>query len=557
MKIHNTPQGSDAWHKLRAQHFNASEAPAMLGLSKKCKRTELLQMRATCTEREFSDWVQKNVLDKGLEAEAAARPIAEKIIGEELFPMTVTEDFDDMDLLASLDGMTVIGDVLWEHKLWSEALAAQIKAKKLDPEYEAQLEQQLMVTSAKKTLFMASDGTKKKCAWMWYTPHKTWAKKIIAGWKQMKADIAEYKHVEPEVVPEGRAPEQLPALRIELTGTVTASNLIEFKQTAMSVIGKVNTDLQTDVDFANAEKAVKWCGDVESRLDAAKDHALGQTASIDELFRALDEIKAEARAKRLDLEKLVKRRKETIRVEIQQKAEGELRAHYEQINITLDGSVDLSVPHEFRATVANAMKGKKTVSSLRDAADTALANAKISASEQADLVRVNLKTLQEHKGHGRLFPDARLLVTTKAADDFKAIVTSRIAEHEAAEEKRLETERERIREEEQQKAREKVDEEERERTRILEEEERRAEEAAEKEKPAPQAVQPATQPVKVGIDPAGADDTTVVLSSPCSERPTDAQIVEVLASHFHVDEPTVIKWLRDMVLPRQTGEGKA
>jgi hypothetical protein len=224
----------------------------------------------------------------------------------------------------------------------------------------------------------------------------------------------------------------------------------------------------------------------------------------------------------------------------------------------------LSVPHEFRATVANAMKGKKTVSSLRDAADTALANAKIAASEHADLVRVNLKTLQEHKGHGRLFPDARLLITTKAADDFKAIVTSRIAEHEAAEEKRLETERERIRGEEERKAREKIAEEARLEAERKAKEERKtldeAREAAGKaagerlrevgDQAAHESLteaEPAPQPVKIGVDPAGTDDTTVTVITPTeAKRPTDAQIVEVLVAHFHVSEATIVQWVHEL-----------
>jgi predicted phage-related endonuclease len=67
----------------------------------------------------------------------------------------------------------------------------------------------------------------------------------------------------------------------------------------------VNRDLSTDADFADAEKAVKWCSDVESRLAAAKEHALSQTASIEALFRTIDDISAEARTVRLELDKLV------------------------------------------------------------------------------------------------------------------------------------------------------------------------------------------------------------------------------------------------------------
>jgi hypothetical protein len=100
-----------------------------------------------------------------------------------------------------------------------------------------------------------------------------------------------------------------------VTGQVTASNLAEFKATALGAIRSVNRTLKTDQDFADAEKAVKWCADVEARLKAAKEHALSQTASIDELFKALDDIAAESKAVRLDLDKLVTRRKDEVKEE--------------------------------------------------------------------------------------------------------------------------------------------------------------------------------------------------------------------------------------------------
>ena len=42
MKTHNLTQGSAAWLAYRATHFNASDAPAMLGVSPYKTRTELL-----------------------------------------------------------------------------------------------------------------------------------------------------------------------------------------------------------------------------------------------------------------------------------------------------------------------------------------------------------------------------------------------------------------------------------------------------------------------------------------------------------------------------------
>ncbi len=71
---------------------------------------------------------------------------------------------------------------------------------------------------------------------------------------------------------------------------VTASTLEQFKAHSLAVFSAINTGLQTDQHLADAEKTVKWCGEVEERLEAAKQHALSQTENIDALFRTIDEI---------------------------------------------------------------------------------------------------------------------------------------------------------------------------------------------------------------------------------------------------------------------------
>ncbi len=528
-EIVNVRQGSAEWHQHRAAHFNASDAPAMLGISSYKSRTDLLHEKSTGFSPDVSAQTQV-LFDNGHRYEAIARPWAEEIIGSELYPVVLKDEIEGLRLSVSVDGLTMLGDTVFEHKTLNQGLAESLDRGEIPAEYRPQIEQALLVSGAEKCLFMASDGNKETMRHAWYESSPKLRETLLAGWKQFEADLANYQHVEAVVIPEGRAPETLPALRIEVTGMVTASNLAEFKQTAMAVIGSVNTNLQTDQDFANAEKAVKWCGEVETRLDAAKEHALSQTASIDDLFRTLDAIKAEARAKRLDLEKLVTNRKQSIRSEIQQGAVNGLREHYIQINATL-GRVALGVPADFGANVAAAMKGKKSVASLRDAADTTLAHAKIKASQDADRVRVNLQTLDANADHAHLFPDFTTLVVTKAPDDFKALTIARIAEHKAKEEQRLEAERARIRAEEQKKL----------------DDERKAQEA----KPiptAPAAIQPST-----GQAPTQAPAQVIARTqAPKATRPSDAQIIEVLAMHFRVGDSKVIEWLLDMDLDAES-----
>lgn len=441
MKIHNVAQGSDAWHALRANYFTASEAPAMMGASKQMKRTELLHAKKTGLDRDVSWWVQTNLFDKGHEAEALARPILEARIGEDLFPVVGTEG----DLLASLDGCTILGDVLFEHKMWNEQLAADVRAGSLDPHYYWQLEQQLLVSGAEKVIFVCSDGTAENFISMEYAPVPGRAATLVAGWKQFQADLLDFTPAEavPEAV--GKTPESLPALRIEVTGMVTASNLEQFKAHSLAVFGSINTVLETDQHFADAEKAVKWCGDVEERLEAAKQHALSQTESIDALFRTIDEISAEARAKRLMLDKLVKARKLSIREDIVMTAAKALQTHIDQINTSLGGKARMpAVPADF----AGAIKGKKTISSLRDSADSELARAKIAASQIGDSIRTNLASLDELAAdYLFLFNDVQQLVM-KANDDLVALIKVRISEHQKAEEQKAEAQREQIRQQE-------------------------------------------------------------------------------------------------------------
>ncbi|WP_455806710.1 YqaJ viral recombinase family protein [Pseudomonas fluorescens] len=439
MKIHNVAQGSAEWHALRAQHFTASEAPAMMGASKYQTRTDLLTMKKTGIAPEVTH-AQQYIFDKGHATEALARPLVEVMIGEELYPVVGT----DGNLLASMDGATMLGETLFEHKLWNESLVGQVKAGELDPHYYWQLEQQLLVSGAERVIFVCSDGTAENFVHMEYRPVAGRAAQLVEGWKQFEADLANFEMAEAPSIIVGKAPDELPALRIELTGMVTASNLKEFEDSALAVIDSVKTTLVTDQDFADAKKAVKWCGDVEQAVDTAKKQALSQTQSIDELFSALNRISAHARDTRLKVNKLVQAQELLVKTNIKQKAEQSLEDHVAAINKTL-GRVTLPA---VAADFAGAMKNKRTIASLQDAVDTELARAKIAASQTADAIRLNLASLAELAvDHAFLFNDVQQLVM-KANDDLVALIKVRISEHQKAEEQKAEAQREQIRQQE-------------------------------------------------------------------------------------------------------------
>jgi len=431
---HDVQQGTGDWLRLRESFATASEAPAAQGVSRYVTRAELLRRKHTGVSPE-PDAATLGRFAAGHAAEAKARPLAEGIVGGELYPVTMTAVVDGMALLASLDGLDLMGDICWETKLWNEELAAAVRqgAHALPEHYTVQMDQELLVSGASRCLFTCTDGTPERLVSCWYEADPAKFAALVAGWRQFHADLAVY--VPPAAAaaaPVGKAPDTLPALRIEVQGMVTASNLAEFKQTALAAIRSVNRDLKTDADFADADKAVKWCADVEARLKAAKEHALSQTASIDELFKALDDIAAESKAVRLDLDKLVKRRKDEVREQAVTVAAAELARHVRALNAELAPMALRPVPADFAASI----KGLRSIASMQDALDTTLAGAKILADGQARGIRANVAAFKAATGDDRalqaLFADLGQLVH-KAADDFAAVLDQRITKHRADE----------------------------------------------------------------------------------------------------------------------------
>lgn len=441
----NVKQGTREWLNARAKCNTASEAPAMMGVSTYMSRSELIRQKATGIVPE-PDAATLGRFNAGHEAEAKARPLIEKIIGEELYPIVATDDTGKY--LASSDGATMLVDTGFEHKLWNESLVADVREGNVPESHRWQLDHQFMVFGFDRIIFVVSDGTEENMVHCWYYPQPERIAALVAGWDQFEKDVANYQHTDSKPAAVAEAIEDLPALTVQLVGQVTASNLEAFQSVVTARIQAINTNLVTDSDFATADKMVKFLDDGEKKLDMVKSQALSQTASIDQLFRTIDSLKAEMRSKRLTLDKLVKAEKENRKAEIVTKARAELVEHVQGLHkrtgvtcIQIDGCI-----------FAEAVKGLKSLDSMRDKVSVALANAKVEANAIADRIDANRKTVEDMS----LVPDFAQ-VCMKAPEDFAALLSMRIQQRKDSEEKRLEAERERIRAEEQAKAQREAD----------------------------------------------------------------------------------------------------
>jgi putative phage-type endonuclease len=433
MQILPVDQGTPEWLEVRSRYCCASEAPIIMGASPKMSRADFLKMKANGSEREFSDYVRGLILARGHEVEGPARELVETLLGEELYPVVGVHD--DLPYLASFDGATLAADRAMEHKLWSEALAAQIAAKDLDPEYYWQLEHEALVAGLDEILFVASDGTPDHFASMSYRSTPERRAQLQAGWQQFDKDLREYRHEASAPASAVVAkPEALPELMVTVVGEVRSSNLTTWRDAVVARIQAISTDLQTDDDFGRAEATVRWLDECEKRLALVRDQILSQTGSIDETLRGIAAIGEEMRTKRLNLTNKVAQRKQDVRGEIVQKAKDALKAHVDELNQRWAEAWMPDVLTDF----AGAIKGKKTVKGVTDAADAELTRAKLAANQIADRIDKNLRgAVKQIREFPVLFADLRTLVV-KAPEDFTAAVEKRIADHQAAERRRAE-----------------------------------------------------------------------------------------------------------------------
>ena len=449
MQIVNLVQGTPEWHAHRAKHFNASDAPAMMGCSSYKTRSDLVKELATGLGQEVDAATQRR-FDDGHRFEALARPLAEEIIGEDLSPCVGVQG----KFSASFDGLTFMHDAAFEHKTLNKALREAMvegcTGEDLPLQYRVQMEQQAMVSGCDRILFMASEWTgdgqlieERHC---WYMPDQELRAQIIAGWEQLEKDVAAYDPTAERPAPAVAAPmESLPAVVVQVNGALTVGgNLDAFGDALRQFIARIPAKPVTDQEFADAEAACKALKKAEDALTQAEDGALAQISDVEVMRRTVADLKNMARTARLATEKLVAAEKEARRTAIVTSAQAQLDQHIQALNQRLGAHWLPRMAGGFGEVI----KGKKSLANMEDAVAVALTSAKHEANVLADRLEANRKHLVQADGDWiALFADFAT-VGAKAEEDFQILAAHRIGQHKQAEAQRLEAERERIRAEE-------------------------------------------------------------------------------------------------------------
>lgn len=397
---HNLIQGSPEWHAYRAQHFNASDAPAMLGISKYKTRAELLREYATgITEEHDAQTLAR--FERGHQLEAAARQQAAELIGDEVYPLTMSYQIHGLPLSASLDGATIGGEIIWEHKTLNQKISGAVSAGQIPDEYRAQMEQQLLVSGADKCLFMASDENNTVSAW--YEPNLEMRTRILDGWAQFAADLKNYQAEQAEQPVIAAEVDLLPAIQFDTaftpSGIQLTSNLQAYKAAAKQLVERSKKQLQTDQDFADAEARVKACHKAEKNIANVVDSVLMKTADVYTFTEELKAISELLRQCRLAEDKQIKSRKAAIKEELVNAEELAINKILDNLRAELAAlclQIGIVSPTFLTTTIFCAInfleeiKGLSSIASIKNKLAAARLKALSAATAKADMIGKNI-----------------------------------------------------------------------------------------------------------------------------------------------------------------------
>lgn len=445
-QIHTLQQGSAEWHDHRRACYNASELALAAGVSMHGNtRTDLIRKLATGIESEVSPFLQK-IFDDGHRFELLARPLAEEIIGRDLYPITASMAVDGLrrPLGASLDGATDDDTINFEHKTLNADLASALSRGTIPAEYHWQMEQGMLVNGAMRTLFMATKWDDNNqlvdSEHCWYKSNPDLRAKIIQTWQQVEQDVDNYQHVEKAAPAIASPVSSLPVLFVKARGEVTETNMPEFKALITGRLSALNLKPTTDQEFADSKELAKNLRDGAKRALAVREDMLAQTVSIGQVARDIDDLAKAMNASALALEKAVTAEEEARKYRIIDAGRKAFAEHIATLNNRLNG-IPMPAVH---ADFAGSIKGKRNVESMEAAVNAELARAQVESSRVADRIELNARALRELAGdYMALFPDMNQIVL-KAADDLMAVAKARIGAQKEAEQQRADAERKAI-----------------------------------------------------------------------------------------------------------------
>lgn len=427
--VHDIQQGTDEWLEFRACHFGASDAPAMMGESSHCSRSELIEWIKFGKSKE-STYFAKKLQRRGHELERQARDgFVEVVVGCDMRPAVMSLG----KLSASLDGRSPDGKIIMEHKSLNDGIRAAGCVEMLPLRYLIQMEQQLHVSGAEKCLFVAS-GEGEAVVHYWYESDPVLLARILAGWDVLLEDAKNYKRAPVEDAAVIEVVADFPVVSAKVDGAISIIDNFRDVETAVSdfLANKLIKAPVDDNDFANLDNQIKAIKRAEDMLKQAGDDVISQAEAVAAFMKRKTALEKALQSARLSAEKIVKDRKASIRQDEIDRGASEIKAYMDSRAGDMPIGTELDVLGRGILDVSEYTKNLKTIKSIKERISVGVAERKVTVSQFIDDVAQKVKWLDE------TYPDMRMVVpdlariVTLAEGDFRSEVKSRVERYQAA-----------------------------------------------------------------------------------------------------------------------------
>lgn len=433
--VHDIQQGTDEWLEFRACHFGASDAPAMMGESSHCSRSELIEWIKFGKSKE-STYFAKKLQRRGHELERQARDgFVEVVVGCDMRPAVMSLG----KLSASLDGRSPDGKIIMEHKSLNDGIRAAGCVEMLPLRYLIQMEQQLHVSGAEKCLFVAS-GEGEAVVHYWYESDPVLLARILAGWDVLMEDAKNYQRPAEEAEAVIEVVADFPVISAKVNGAISIIDNFGDVETAVSdfLEHKLIKTPVDDNDFANLDNQIKAIRRAEDMLKQAGDDVISQAEAVAEFMRRKTSLENALRSARLSAEKIVKDRKVSIKQEEIDRGAAEIRAYMNSRAGDMPAGTEIYALGSGILDVSEYTKGMKTIKGIKERISVGVAERKVTISQFIDDVSAKVEWLDEEYPEMRVVvPDLARLVTMSEGD-FRSEIDSRVKRYREAEKARAE-----------------------------------------------------------------------------------------------------------------------
>ncbi|MBV7434528.1 hypothetical protein KRX19_05750 [Cardiobacteriaceae bacterium TAE3-ERU3] len=228
-------------------------------------------------------------------------------------------------------------------------------------------------------------------------------------------------------------------LIIRVHTEIADTNIEPFRAQAEKYLADINTELQTDEDFAQAEQDCKDLKELESKTRTTIEEVVNGNADVEKIIASAKAIAEQFRTTRLALEKLVKSEKERRKQDIINEAVKKVQAAYGLVK-EIRPMLAITTPMaDLVKRIEEAAKNKRSIDGIEKGVNTEATNIAAELSQEIGRLKDRYKQIPEDKAY--LFRDLDTLVAGN--EDIAAVVAQRIADEEqriADEKARIEAE---------------------------------------------------------------------------------------------------------------------